>query len=160
VDKESEYELTAADKFGLVLDAPQSAAWYTATVNAHYDNIAGVSFDSVWEASQRPRFEQALATAADDLSRTLGRIASGIPAPLVVFNPTSWPRSEVVELHGDLPDLGVLPAPVQRLGPNAVAFWAEAVPSVGWRAPTSDPTRTLAHPATAIQAGPLITLTN
>jgi hypothetical protein len=41
-DKESEYYLTAADKFGLLTDAPQSTAWYTAALNAHYDNIAGV----------------------------------------------------------------------------------------------------------------------
>src|SRR6266545_4714207 len=117
-DKESEYYLTAADKFGLLLDAPRSGAWYTATVNAHYDNIAGVGFDSVWEASQRPRFEQAVAAAAADLSRTLARVAAAVPAPLVVFNSASWPRSGVVELHGDLPDLGDLPAPAQRLEPN------------------------------------------
>ena len=40
-DKESEYYLTAADKFGLLTDAPQSTAWYTATINAHHDNMAG-----------------------------------------------------------------------------------------------------------------------
>src|SRR5262245_32199634 len=74
-DKESDYYLTAADKFGLLTGAPQSTAWYTATVNAHYDNIAGVGYDSIWETSQWPRYAQAVATAAADLARTLTDIA-------------------------------------------------------------------------------------
>ncbi|MFL5803449.1 MAG: glycoside hydrolase family 38 C-terminal domain-containing protein [Roseiflexaceae bacterium] len=159
-DKESEYYLTAADKFGLLLDAPPSTAWYTATVNAHYDNIAGVSYDSVWKASQQPRFEQAVATAAEDLSRTLAQIAGGVDTPLVVFNPTSWPRSEVVELAGGLPDERDLPQPVQRLGPDHVAIWADAVPAVGYRALAGAPTSTVAHPATATQMGQHMSLSN
>ncbi|HEY3232780.1 MAG TPA: glycoside hydrolase family 38 C-terminal domain-containing protein [Roseiflexaceae bacterium] len=158
-DKESEYYLTAADKFGLLLDAPRSSAWYTATVNAHYDNIAGVGFDSVWEASQRPRFEQAVAGAAADLSRTLARVAAAVPAPLVVFNSASWPRSGVVELHGDLPDLGDLPAPAQRLEPNTVALWASDVPPVGYRALTGG-SNEITHPAAITQAGQSVSLQN
>src|SRR5262249_21956600 len=127
-DKESEYYLTAADKFGLLTGAPRSTAWYTATVDAHYDNIAGVSYDSVWEGSQRPRYEQTISTAANDLSRTLARIAGGIAAPLVIFNPGSWTRSEVVELEGDLPDASRLPQPAQSLGPDHIAVWAGSVP--------------------------------
>jgi Glycosyl hydrolases family 38 N-terminal domain/Glycosyl hydrolases family 38 C-terminal domain len=159
-DKESEYYLTAADKFGLLLDAPPSTAWYTATVNAHYDNIAGVSYDSVWEASQRPRFEQAAATAADDLSRTLAQIASRVDAPLVVFNPTSWPRSGVVELHGDIPPLNSLPQPIQYIGPDDIAFWADSVPSVGFTAPGATPAGAIAHPAAIARSGQQMTLSN
>ena len=96
----------------MLLDAPTSSAWDLAAVNAHYDNISGVSFDAVWEQSQRPRFEQTVAAAKDDLANILGRIAGRISAPVVVFNPTSWSRSEVIELRGDLPDLSSLPAPI------------------------------------------------
>src|SRR5262249_24333712 len=47
-DKESEFFLTAGDKFGLLAGAPASSAWYTAAISAHYDNIGAVSFDAVW----------------------------------------------------------------------------------------------------------------
>jgi hypothetical protein len=156
-DKESEFFLTAADKFGLLLDAPLPAAWYTATINAHYDNIGAVSFDRVWESTQRPRFEATVASAADDLSGILARITGGIDAPIVIFNPTSWPRTEVVEIHGDLPDASALPAPIQPLGPNAVAFRVENVPSIGWVVPAGGAP---ANPVSASQAGTLTILGN
>src|SRR6266545_3803988 len=159
-DKESEYYLTAADKLGLLTDAPQSTAWYTASINAHYDNIAGVSFDTVWETSQHPRYEQTLATAAADLSHTLVAIARGVDAPLVIFNPTSWARSEVVELKGALPDLRDLPQPIQRLGPDQIALWASSVPPVGYAALGRMATGGPAHLARATQDGRLITLSN
>ncbi len=73
--RESEYYLTAADKFGLLTDAPPSSAWYTATINAHHDNLAGTAYDRVWETSTGPRFAQTVATAAADLSRTLAQIS-------------------------------------------------------------------------------------
>jgi Glycosyl hydrolases family 38 N-terminal domain/Glycosyl hydrolases family 38 C-terminal domain len=158
-DKESEYYLTAGDKFGALLDAPQSSAWYTATMNAHYDNVGAVSFDNVWESTQRPRFEQTVATAANDLASTLARIASGINVPLVVFNPTSWSRSEVVELHGNLPDASQLPAPVQQLGPNDIALRADSILGIGFAAPTSaDPAPTVS--AKALQANGRVQLSN
>ena len=160
-DKESEYFLTAGDKFGLLVDAPQSSAWYTAAMSAHYDNIGAVSFDQVWESTQRPRFQQTLDTAANDLAATLARITSGVPAPVVIFNPSSWPRSGVIELSGpgDLPDLGNLPADVQMLGPNSLAVRIVAVPPVGYMALVS-PSQPSAHPAAATDAAGLVTLSN
>ncbi len=160
-DKESEYFLTAADKFGLLTDAPPSPAWQTAAISAHYDNIGAVSFDSVWESTQRPRFEETLATAADDLTSILTRIAGGANAPVLIFNPSSWARSEIIEIHsaGDLPDSIHLPAPIQQLGPGAIAFRAEAVPSIGYAAPASDPPP-LVYPATASRTNDLVMLTN
>ncbi len=166
-DKESEYFLTASDKFGLLLseaggsDAPPSSAWLTATINAHYDNIGAVSFDWVWERTQRPRFEQTIETAAADLAGTLTRVASGIDAPLVIFNPTSWPRSEIVEINAPtgLPDLSGLLTPVQTLGPDHFAFRMDSVPPIGFAAPTGGSTA-LAHPATVSQANGLVTLSN
>jgi hypothetical protein len=157
-DKESEYFLTAADKFGLLLDI-QPTGWLTASINAHYDNVAGVGYDPVWANSQRPRFEQTVAVAKDELATILARLASGVSSPVVIFNPTSWPRSEVIELAGDLPELSQLPAPVQRLGPHAIAFQAKAVPPVGFAVPTKGST-TVANPATLTQVTGRVTLAN
>lgn len=158
-DKESEFYLTAADKFGTLTNAPSSTAWYTATINAHYDNIGAVSFDSVWASSQQPRFQQTVATAANDLASTLARIASGVNAPLVVFNSTSWQRSQVIELRGDVPDASQLPAPVQRIGANDVAFRADAIPGIGFAAPAAN-APPLANPARVSRSGDLVTLAN
>jgi hypothetical protein len=154
-DKESEYFLTAADKFGRLTNAPQSAAWLTATLSAHYDNIGAVSFDWVWEGTQRPRYEQTLTTAADDLAATLARIASGVEPSFIVFNPTSWPRSEVIELHGDLPDVGGLNA--QIIGPNHIAVHAANIPAVGFSVLADAP---ITHPAAIVQSDGNITLSN
>jgi len=159
-DKQSEFYLTAADKFGLLTDAPQSAAWYTATINAHHDTMAGTAYDRVWETSARPRFAQAVASAAADLSGTLARIANAVDQPLIVLNPSSWPRSEVVELSGSLPDARDLPQPVQQLGPGQIAIWAAAIPPVGYTTLGSAPPGAIAHPATAMRAGQLLTLSN
>ncbi|MBF8283146.1 MAG: hypothetical protein HW378_2061, partial [Anaerolineales bacterium] len=163
-DKESEYFLTAADKFGLMVETTGpvvSTAWQTATISAHYDNIGAVSFDAVWESTQRPRFEQTLATAADDLNSILTHVASGVDAPALVFNPSSWARSGIIEINSAdaLPDLNSLPAPVQTIGPNAIAFRAESVPPIGYAVPASDPS-TIIYPATASRTNDLVTLTN
>lgn len=159
-DQESEYYLTAADKFGLLDGAPQSSAWYTATINAHHDTMAGTAYDRVWDSSAMPRFTQTVARAAADLSGTLARLASAVERPLVVFNPSSWPRSEVIELSGDLPDAGDLPAPLQQLGPGRVAIWAAGIPPVGYSALGGAPASPIAHPASAAQTGQLLTLSN
>ena len=158
-DKESEYYLTAADKFGLLLGAPRSTAWSTSAFNAHYDNIAGVSFDSVWENSQRPRFEQTIATAKEDLADIIAQLSARVPAPVVVFNPTSWPRSEVVEIDGELPGVKNLPAPIQQIGPNHIAFLAKEVPSLGYTG-FSAGQNAVDHPAKIVQSGNQFTLTN
>ena len=165
-DKESEYFLTAADKFGLLLDAPPSSAWHTATVSAHYDNIGAVSFDWVWESTQRPRFEETVAASANDLAGILTRLASRVDAPLLVFNPTSWPRSEIIEIDApaDWPAEANLPAPVQTLGPHHFAFRATSVPPIGYQSPISNPpssiTHDLDHPAAIAASDPHVTLTN
>ncbi|HTP07406.1 MAG TPA: hypothetical protein VMP08_04100, partial [Anaerolineae bacterium] len=95
-DKTADYYLSAADGFGATIGAALSTAWYTATINAHYDNIGAVSFDAVWNNSQRPRFEQTVSAAARDLASILARIADKIDAPLLIFNPSPWARSGIV----------------------------------------------------------------
>lgn len=158
-DKESEYYLTAADKFGLLLGAPGSTGWSTAAFNAHYDNIAGVSFDSVWENSQRPRFEQTIATAKEDLADIIAQLSARVPAPVVIFNPTSWSRSEVIEVNGKLPDVNNLPTPIQQIGTNHIAFLAKEVPSLGYTG-ISAGQNSVDHPAKIVQNGNQIILTN
>jgi len=158
-DKESEYYLTAADKFGLLIDAPRSSAWYLAAFNAHYDNISGVAFDWVWEKTQRPRYEQTLALAKDDLADILVNISGRVPAPVVVYNPTSWSRSEVVEITGELPDANSLLEPIQQIGSDTIAFLVEDVPSLGYVGLT-DGQGSIVHPASAAQNGNQVTLTN
>ena len=158
-DKESESYLTAADKFGLLLDTPTSSAWDFASINAHYDNISGVSFDSVWENSQRPRYEQTVATAKKDLADILAHLSARVAAPLVVFNPTSWSRSEVIELSGNLPDINSLPVPIQQIDSDTIAFLAKDVPSLGYVG-LSGGQGNIDHPASVTQNGNQITLTN
>ena len=159
-DKESEYYLTAADKFAVLLDQPKFPDWNLAAFNAHYDNIAGVGFDTVWENSQRPRFEQTVAAAQNSLANNLAQIASRLKAPVIVFNPTSWPRSSVIELTGDnLPDVSVLPGPVQRIGPNGIAFFVKSVPPIGYTSLTGGQSA-INKPATLARSGNQVTLTN
>ncbi len=158
-DKESEYYLSAADKFGAMLDAPSSSAWNSAAINAHYDNISGVSFDSVWETSQRSRFEQTIATAKNDLATTLAHIASRVSTPVVIFNPTSWPRSEIIELDGNLPDNSLLPKETQKTGSDSIAFQVNDIPAIGYRGLTGD-TTSIIHPAQAKQDENYFTLSN
>jgi len=158
-DKESETYLTAADKFGLLIDAPTSSAWDLAAFNAHYDNISGVSFDWVWEGTQRPRYEQTIATAKNDLADILANISARVPAPVVLFNPTSWSRSEVIEITGELPDMELLPEPIQRIDSDRIAFLVEDVPSLGYIGLNGGGS-SIEHPASATQNGSQVTLTN
>jgi hypothetical protein len=162
-DKESEYLLTAADKFGLFLDAPAPTAWPLAGANAHYDNISGVGYDWVWEGSQQPRYAETLASASEDLALVLARIAAGVeaegvPAPLVVFNPLSWPRSEVIEIAGPAGLPGPLTGAAQRIQPDSVALLAEAVPPVGFAMPQAQAAPL--PPASASRSGDAVTLSN
>jgi hypothetical protein len=160
-DKESEFYLTAADKFGLVLDAALPTAWQTATINAHYDNLSAVGYDSVWASSQGPRFAQAVQDSANELATRLAAIASRVPppAPLLVFNALSWPRGGVLEIHGDLPGLAGLPGPQQASGPHSLAFLAPPVPAIGYATVNTGPVN-IDHPAQALQGSGSITLRN
>jgi hypothetical protein len=159
-DKESEYYLTTADKFGLFLNAPSPEAWSTAALNAHYDNISGVSYDSVWNESQAPRYEQTISSAQSALASILAGIAARVPTPLVVFNPETWPVSGVVELTGTgLPNADSLGASVQQIAPGDLAVDLPAVPPLGYSSPTSGGS-TPAHPAALTAQGNRITLSN
>ena len=158
-DKESEYYLTAADKFELLLGESTLNVWDMAAFNAHYDNISGVSFDSVWEKSQRPRYEQTIASAQDNLASILANITSRVNAPVVIFNPTSWSRSEVIEISGEIPDLNTLPEPIQRIGLDKIAFRVENIPALGYLGLNGGKSR-IDHPVSLVQNKNKITLDN
>ena len=158
-DIESEFFLTAADKFGLLVGSPAPDAWNLAAFNTHYDNIAGVSFDSVWIGSQYPRFEETVASAKDQLASTLASIASRVATPVVIFNPDSWPRSGIIEVSGGIADNSVLPEPVQKIGTNSIAFRVENIPALGYSGLTGGKA-TLDHPVYITSAANLVTLTN
>jgi Glycosyl hydrolases family 38 N-terminal domain/Glycosyl hydrolases family 38 C-terminal domain len=160
-DKESEYYLTAADKFGLLLDFAPPSGWQTATINAHYDNISAVGYDSVWASSQGPRFAQAVQASAGELAARLASIASRVTpaAPLLVFNTLSWPRGGVLEINGDLPNLANLTFPQQAVSPDSLAFLVPPIPSIGY-APVNSTPVAVEHPAQAIQGPGSLTLSN
>jgi hypothetical protein len=90
----------------------------------------------------------------------VAEIMGRLEAPAAVFNPTSWPRSEVIELSWPSGSLlpASLPAEAQALGPNSVAAWVEAAPPVGY-APLAGPPAPAA-PAAAAATGDLVTLSN
>ena len=158
-DKDSAYFLDAADRFGATTGAAPSTAWYTATINTHYDNIGAVSFDAVWNGSQRPRFEETVTTAARDLAAILTQIANKTAAPLLIFNPSTWARSGIVEINGDVPAVDRLPAPVQRIDAHTLAIAVNAVPAAGSLAPNAS-TASISHPATALPSAEGVTLAN
>jgi hypothetical protein len=160
-DKESEFYLTAADKFGLLLADAPPAAWQTAAINAHYDNLSAVGYDSVWASSQGPRFTQVVNDSAGELAKRLAAIASRVaqPAPLLVFNALSWPRGGVLEIHGELPDAADLPTPQQVTGSHSLAFLAPTVPSLGY-AVLGRGTNAIDYPVQALQDAAGLTLRN
>jgi hypothetical protein len=160
-DKESEFYLTAADKFGLMLDSALPTAWQTATVNAHYDNISAVGYDSVWASSQGPRFARAVRASASELATRLAAIASRAPppAPLLVFNALSWPRGGVLEIQGNPPGLAGLSGPQQATGPDSLAFLVPPVPAIGYAGVGPGPVN-IDHPVQAQQGSGSLTLSN
>ena len=158
-DKESEYYLTAADKFEWLLGESTLNVWDMAALNAHYDNISGVSFDWVWEKSQRPRYERTLASAQDNLAGILSRITSRVDAPIVIFNPTSWSRSAIIEISGEIPDLNTLPEPIQQIGSNKIAFRVDNIPSLGYLGLDGGKTN-IDHPVGLVQNENQVTLDN
>jgi hypothetical protein len=164
-DKESEFYLTATDKFGLMLDSVRAGDWQTASINAHYDNISAVGYDQVWEASQRPRFEESVHDAAEQLASALSGIASRVLSgnatspSFLIFNSLSWPRSGMVEVSSRLLEAGNLPLPHQRISPDTVAIFAEMVPSIGY-SPAVSQMATIPHPTSVTQEAGMVTLSN
>lgn len=164
-DKESEFYLTVADKFGQFLEPPAAGDWLTASINAHYDNLSAVGYDQVWAASQRPRFEEAVRQAAEQLTSVLAGIARQVMAntlespAMLFFNSLSWPRGGVVEIHGNPPAMTRSQLPEQQIDPKTVAVYLKPLPPTGY-APIAQEIDLAPHPVTAIQEANLTILTN
>jgi hypothetical protein len=97
--------------------------------------------------------------AARDLASILAHIANKNDAPLLIFNPSPWARSGIVEIHNDIPSLDQLPVPVQHIDSQTVAMAVSTVPAIGSLAP-SDSTAIIAHLAIASSSAEGVTLAN
>jgi alpha-mannosidase len=79
-------------------------AWELALLNQFHDIIPGSSIREVYEDSDR-EYLTILGIASDTVQGALGAIARNIPegaGDVVVYNPLSWPRSDVAEAPRDL----------------------------------------------------------
>jgi len=106
--REIERLLTAAEKLGAMLDARGlpvdernlRRAWEPALFNQTHDLMSGVMTDHVYEDTIR-LYDVSRQLAEEELETRLQRLASqadttGAGVPLVVFNPLSWTRTDVV----------------------------------------------------------------
>ncbi len=158
--QESAFLLTAADKLALLTGIePPAAAWQVASINAHYDNASAVGYDGVWAVSQGPRFAQAVSQAAAAVRQMLGRLARQTQRPLLLFNSAAWARSEVVEVHSVSLPRASLPVATQPLAGGGVAFWASAIPALGY-APPALSQRPGPGAVTVTRQGWIVTLRN
>jgi hypothetical protein len=164
-DKESEFYLGAANKFGLLLEPVQAGDWQTAAINTHYDNISAVGYDRVWQSSQRPRFAESVRNAAEHLSNLLASIAGQVRSdaadspPILIFNSLSWERGGVVEVSGKLPETIKLSRPQQRTGPGSLAFYIAPVPPIGYR-PANPPSSAIIYPVSVREDPGRVSLAN
>lgn len=149
-DKESAFYLTAAETFGVT-----SSAWYTASINAHYDNIGGVSFDRVWESTQRPRFQQTLDVAAADLTAALAEKVRASDAPFLAFNPSAWRRSGAIEVSREVVPTGAF---AQELDAQTSAVYVANASEEGYASEAA--TATVPNLVSVTRAGEQITLSN
>jgi len=167
-DKESEFYLTAIDKFGQFLSPTVAGDWQTAAINAHYDNLSAVGYDQVWAASQQPRFEQAVSQAAEQLTAVLSGIANRVmtDAPespeILFFNPLSWARGGVVEIRGRPPETAAAQVPEQRLDEQTVAVFINPLPPTGYASleRLGPQVAEVPHPAGVLREGDRTTLSN
>ncbi|NQT92604.1 MAG: hypothetical protein HQ559_07580 [Lentisphaerae bacterium] len=105
-----EQTLTAAEKLGAVLlalgeetdNADLEEAWDPSLFNQAHDVMSGVMLDHVYDDTMKG-FEFSLRLGRVVLMRRLAMLAERIDtrgdgAPVVVFNPTGWARTDAVEV--------------------------------------------------------------
>lgn len=125
---------------------PQSEinkCWETILLNQFHDILPGSSIKEVYEDS-RAQYEKIAAKGQNLLNDCLDNIAGKISVPVpsvIVFNQLGWNRSDMVELtlpHGaesaGIRDLEGKLLPAQTLQGGKVLFYAENVPSKGYKA--------------------------
>jgi alpha-mannosidase len=137
---------TLARKYGYEYPSKElKEAWEKLLLNQFHDVLPGSSIPEVYEDSEEC-FEFIFDTANSAISRSLKTIAAEIDTTgegksLLVFNPLSWSRSDVVKVPLD--ELGdefeiydeqgqVVPSQITEED-RKVVFIAEDVPSVGYK---------------------------
>jgi alpha-mannosidase len=136
---------TLAQKFGYTYPSEElKEIWEELLLNQFHDVLPGSSIPEVYKDSEE-YFEFIFNTANSIISKSLKTIAAKIDTngkgkSLLVFNPLSWSRNDVVEVP--LSELGndveihdergqIVPS--QRIEDDKVAFIAEDVPSIGYK---------------------------
>ncbi|HOZ46480.1 MAG TPA: alpha-mannosidase [Candidatus Hydrogenedentes bacterium] len=118
-------------------------AWKIVLTNQFHDILPGSSIRGVYEDTERDYAQARERTAAvldGALSHLAGHInTAGDGTPVIVFNPLSWPRTDVVSVDVKLPRgafrvVGPDGAPVlhQVGGSGELLFEAQAVPPLGY----------------------------
>jgi alpha-mannosidase len=119
-------------------------SWQMACFNQFHDLLGGTAIRRAYDYSNG-LFDKIQRQASGDLSSSLSHIASrvntrGTGAPVVVFNPVAWSRTDVVEMASPLAGKNVKPIvvdssgrqmPSQMIG-NRLAFIAKDVPALGY----------------------------
>ena len=89
-------------------------AWETVLLNQFHDIIPGSSIKEVYDDSKE-QYENVLATAGGIVSEVIGRIAGRVSGEgIVVYNPTSFVRSDIAVIDGE-------------------KIYAENIPAYGYR---------------------------
>ena len=147
----AENTLLTAEKFGTIASQlgaryPSEAAdkaWRQLLYGAHHDGITGSESDQVY-LDLMGGWREALELARSALDSALDHLASQIDTSgdsraVTVFNPSSWPRTDVVHIPtADLPDdehlvddAGARMPVLMEAG--TVSFIAKDVPALGYR---------------------------
>lgn len=119
-----------------------NSCWETTLLNQFHDIIPGSSIKEVYEDSKRD-YERINSVAADIVDKTITDITSKInliQKSIIVFNQLSFDRSDVVSVAlpegwemAEITD-GEKVLPSQLVGGDKVIFFAENVPSKGYKA--------------------------
>jgi len=82
-------------------------AWQIVCLNQFHDIIPGSSIKAVYEESLR-QYEQVHQAVTAIRSQALAAIADKMGANQLVVNPTSFARNEIIEIDGEVTDIGTL----------------------------------------------------
>jgi alpha-mannosidase len=136
---------TLAQKYGYAYPSEElHEAWEKLLLNQFHDVLPGSSIPEVYKDSEE-YFKSILSMANSIISKSLRVIAAQIATEgegksLLVFNPLSWARSDIVEFPSDglgndfeiYDEQGQI-VPSQIIEGGKVIFIAEDVPSVGYK---------------------------
>ena len=101
-------------------------AWEPVLFNQAHDLASGVMVDSVYDDSLRG-FEYSKQRAQANLDEHLDKFISqvdtrGEGTPIVVFNPLSWSRSDIVELNASFSEIGVTDLSLLEAGKASISI--------------------------------------